>query len=166
MIHKMTLRSNPRLILFGLLVPGVPLLGVFLLVFLGGIWGIVALLGCSFFTYQFTTFMLPHVRIRIETTEDGITCIRPGNYNIAFQWPEVSHAGLVRQESQKPSIFLYSEEHDRFVTISEEFSNFEQLLATVKEHTPFQEIQLAKTDSIQEWLRQQLHIDGEEANDT
>jgi hypothetical protein len=93
MIHKMTVRSNPRLILFGLLVVGVPLLGVALFWFLRGIIGIVAVLGAGFFTYQLITFILPSLRVRIETSSDGIRCTRPGNDDIAFAWSEVTHAG-------------------------------------------------------------------------
>lgn len=158
MIHKMTVRSNPRLILFGGLVIGVPLLGVALFWFLKGIVGIVALLGAGFFTYQFTTFVLPSLRVRIETSADEIRCRRPGNDDIAFRWSEVTHAGLVHQKSHRPSLFLYAEEHDRFVLISKEFSHFDRLLAEVKKQTPFQEIQIDKADSIQAWLRRELHI--------
>ena len=62
------------------------------------------------------------------------------------------------------SIFLYNEEIDQFATIPQEFSHFEQLLATVKKHTPIQDIQLEKTATIQEWLRRELHIEPESAD--
>ena len=165
MIHKMTVRSNPRLILFGALVVGVPLLGVALFWFLRGIIGIAAGLAAGFFTYQLITFILPSLRVRIETSSDGIRCIRPGNDDIAFRWSEITHAGLVHQKSQKPSLFLYGEEHDRFVEISKEFSDFDLLLTMVKKQTPFQEIRLEKADSIQDWLRRELHITPNAASD-
>jgi hypothetical protein len=161
----MTVRSNPRLILFGAVVVGMPLLGVALFCFLKGIIGLAAVLGAGFFTYQLITFMLPSLRVRIETSSDEIRCIRPGNDDIAFEWSEVTHAGLVHQKSHKPSLFLYSEAHDRFVEISKEFSDFDHLLATVKEQTPFQEIRLDKADSIQDWLRRELHITPNDAGD-
>jgi hypothetical protein len=150
----------------GIFVLVVPLFGVLVFWYLRGIVGVVSLLAAGFVTYQFIRFIIPILRSRVETSDQKITCIRPGSEDIVFRWTEVSHAGLVSQKSHKPSIFLYNEKIDQYATIPQEFSHFEQLLATVKKHTLIQDIQLDKTDTIQEWLRRELHIEPENANDS
>ena len=165
MIHRITLRSNPRLLFFWLFIIVVSLGGIVLFLSLRGIGGVIALLGAGFVTYQFVKFIIPHLRSRIETTAQGITCVRPGSTDIAFRWQEITHAGLVSQPSHKLSIFLYNEEEDQLALIPEEFSDFQELLMTVKDHTSVQDIRLEKTDSIQEWLRRQLHVEPDDSDD-
>ncbi len=163
MIHTMTVRSNPRLILLGLLLIALPLFGLILLFTITGIGGIIGLLASGFITYQVAKFMIPQVRTRIETDEGGIMCSRPDSDTVDFRWSEVTHAGFVRQKSEKPSIFLYNEKEDRLTIIPQEFSDFDQLLARVKQQTPFQEIRLDATDSIHGWLRRHLNITADAA---
>ena len=158
MIHAMTARSNPRLIFLGLLLLALPVFGIILLLTVSGIGGVIGLLASGFIAYQITQYMLPKVRARIETSDNGIVCTRPGSDDIAFCWPEVTQAGLIRQKSEKPSIFVYNENTDQLVLIPQEFSDFDQLLACVRQQAPFQDVQLDAAESIQDWLRQCLKI--------
>lgn len=156
MIHRITLRSNPRLLLLGLLIAGLPLGGLFLAVYLRSPIGIAALLGAGYVSYQFIRFLIPLMQSRIESSEEGITCHFSGKDPMVFHWKMISHAGLCRQKWQKPCLFLYQETNDQFVIIPQEFSHFEHLADEVRKKTPYQEIRLERDDTLQRWLKDQL----------
>lgn len=158
MTHKVTLRSNPRLLFLGGFIVGLPVSGLLLFLYLGGLIGVLAILGSLFISYQIIRFLISHMRSRIETTEDGIQCRLSGNNDVSLRWEDISHAGFCHEKRQKPCVFLYDETDDKFVIIPREFSDFDHLLNIIKQKTLLQEIELAKNESIKDWLRKQLDI--------
>lgn len=161
MIHRMTLRSNPRLIWLYLLLAAMPLFGLAVFLSVQGIVGVIGLIAAGFITYQLVTFTRERVRARLETTADGLRCIRPGAETLDLRWPDVTQAGLARQRGEKPALFLYAEAQDRLLMLPREFSDFDQLVAHVRQHAPFEELELEPDDSLREWLAQRLGITPE-----
>lgn len=158
MNHRITLRSNPRLALLGLLIAGLPLFGLLLLLYLRSVIGIAVLIGSGYISYQLIKFLIPLMKSRIETSEEGITCHLSEKTPIVFQWNEITHAGLCRQPWQKPCLFVYQETNDQLVIIPQEFSHFDLLTDEIQKKTPYQEIRLEKGDTLQRWLKEQLDL--------
>ena len=159
MVHRITLRSNPRLLFLWLIIVGLPVIGILMLIKLGRLGGIIAIIGAGIVSYHFLQFTISQMKHTIETSEEGITCHLSASKEAHLSWNNISCAGFCRQKGVKPFIFLYSEQDDQLVIIPREFSDFNTLIEEIKDKTNFQEIQLSKDEMIEDWLRDQLEED-------
>lgn len=156
MVYRMTVKSNPRLILSWLLILGAPLIGLILLLKVGSAIGIIALIGAGILSYHTFQYTVAHMKHLITTSDEDILCeLSPQNI-IRLPWHKISHAGFCSQKGGKPFIFLYSEAEDQLLTIPKEFSNFEVLEEEIRKRTDFQETRLSKNETINDWLKERL----------
>lgn len=162
MIHKMTFRSNPRLVVMGVFIVGLPVVGVLATIYWSERFGIVLLVGAAYITYLLIKFLLPHLRSQIETSDTGIACHFSKTNSVEFRWEDLTYAGLYEKKGSPSGLFLYDATQDQIVTIPSEFSDFDLLRQAVKDHTAFQTVQLASDETIKDWLRKQLHIEPQD----
>ncbi len=159
MRHRITLSSNPRMIILVLFMIALPAAGILLLIFVGVFLGIIALAGAAYLDYTMLRFFRNHLKSWVETTDAELKCQMPDGELLVFSWDKVTAAGAFTQERARPSLFVYQEDGDKLVTIPEEYSEFETLYSQIKERTPFQELSLARSETIQERLKEMLNIE-------
>jgi len=166
MRHTITLSSNPRMVVLILLVLILPAVGVLLLIFAGIVIGILALAGAAYLDYTILRFLRNHLKSWVEASEEQLRCRMPDGEMLVFPWKQVTVAGYCIQEQGRPFVFVYRDEEDKLVTIPEEYNQFETLLSSIKQRTPFEELSLAKGETIQDRLKVMLKIESsEEAGD-
>lgn len=159
MRHRITLSSNPRMIILILFMIALPAVGILLLVFVGIFLGIIALAAAAYLDYTTLRFFRNHLNSWVETTDTELKCRMPDGELLVFSWDAVTAAGAFTQEKGRPFLFVYQEEGDKLVTIPEEYNEFEALYSQVKGRTPFQELSLARGETIQERLKEMLNIE-------
>jgi hypothetical protein len=159
MRHTITISSNPRTILLFLIVIALPSAGVLLLIFAGTLIGIIALAAAAYLDYSMLRFFRNHMKSWVETSDLELKCQMPDGELLLFSWDQVTAAGYCTQERGRPFLFVYKEEGDKLVTIPKEYGNFQALYDTIKQRTPFQNLSLARDETIQQRLKQMLQID-------
>lgn len=159
MVHRITLRSNPRLLFVYLFMPCALALGGVAFWLGGGLWGILILAGGALLAWALLKFTRRQLATRIESKEEGISFSLFGEETVEFPWASLRLAGLAQEEGRGRrgrKLFVYREEGDKLFTIPDEFENFEALVAEVRGRTDFREISLGKTDTLKEKLREIL----------
>lgn len=161
MIHRMTFQSNPRLMIVALLIVGLPVAGIWATIYWADRGGILGLALAGYLVYHLVKFIIPQISSRLETSETGLTCSLSGREPLVFRWEDVTFAGLCQRKGERPTIFLYDRQNDHMLSIPNEFSHFNALMQTVRDHTSasYQEINLEKAESLKDWLRKQLEHD-------
>ena len=160
MRHTITVSSNPRMILLFLIMIALPGAGVLLLIFAGTLLGIIALAAAAYLDYSMLRIFRNHRNSWVETSEGELKCRLPDGELLAFSWDQVTAAGYCTQERDRPFLFVYREAGDKLVKIPKEYSDFDALLSTIRERTPFQELSLAKSETIEQRLKQMLDLES------
>ena len=159
MRHTITISSNPRMIILFLFVIALPAAGVLLLIFAGTLIGIIALASAAYLDYSMLRFFRNHMRSWVETTDSELKCQMPDGDLLVFSWDQITAAGYFTQERGRPFLFVYREKGDKLVTIPREYGGFQTLYDTIEQRTDFKQLSLASGESIQERLKQMLHLD-------
>jgi hypothetical protein len=165
MRHTITISSNPRMIILFLIVIALPAAGILLLIFAGTLPGIIALAGAAYLDYLLLRFLRNHMNSWVETSDTELKCRMPDGDLLVFSWDQVTAAGYCTQERGRPFLFVYREAGDKLVTIPKEYGGFEALFSTIKQRTAeqridFLELSLSRGETIQQRLKQILHLDS------
>jgi hypothetical protein len=159
MVHRITLKSNPRLLLVYLFIPCAVALGGLAFWMGGGLWGVIILAGGGLIAWSLLKFTRRQLATRIESNEEGISFSLYGEDTYMFPWSSVRLAGIAQEEGKGRrgrKLFVYREEGDKLFMVPDEFENFEALVAEVRSRSDFREISLGKTDVLKEKLREML----------
>lgn len=161
MIHRITLRSHPRLLLLVLL--GLALIGaaVLAMLFLGLLTGVLALAAAAYLVYLPARFLISHLQSWVETTDRGLRCRLSDGELLDLPWASVTVAGRAvpsAKPSRKPPegppiLFVYCEPQDRLLRVPDEYSGFAGLEDRLRRCTRFHEIALEPGESIEERIR-------------
>ncbi len=159
MRHRLTLASNPRLILLILLLIGLPAGGLLLLIYAGLPLGIIGLIAAAYLDYTMLRFLRSHARSWVETTESELTCRMPDGELFSFPWDSITLAGYCTQERGRPFLFVCDLQADKLVTIPREYGDFDTLHSEIRAHTPFRELSLSRGETIRDRLQNILEIE-------
>jgi hypothetical protein len=155
MVYRISLASNPRLILIFLIILALPAAGVAAVIFLGIFWGIVTCAAALFMDYHLCRYTLNILKSRVRTDDEGIRCITPDKEELFFPWDAVTYAGSCREKGDRPSLFLYSEAENKFLKIPDEYSQFHQLEAELRNKTDFRKVDLEDDMTLADYLKMQ-----------
>jgi hypothetical protein len=150
------------MIVLFLIVVALPAAGILLLIFAGAVVGIIALAAAAYLDYSMLRFFRNHMKSWVETNDSKLRCQMPDGELLVFSWDQVTAAGYCIQEKGRPFLFVYREQGDKLVTIPREYGDFQALYDTVERRTDFQQLSLARGETIQERLKQILKIDSDE----
>lgn len=162
MRHRITVTSNPRILVLLVLMIAFPAAGVLLLVFAGTIVGVLALAGAAYLDYRMLLFLRSHLQSWVETTDTELTFRMPDGELLHFPWNQVVAAGYCTQERGRPFLFVYRGEGDKLVTIPQEYSDFRALYGQIEQRSPFETLSLKAGETIQERLKEKLQIEAAE----
>ena len=162
MTSRITLFSNPRLIIPCLISIILPVAGIFGCFIVSDIIvRIVILLITLYLSYCVLKFVIKHLRSKIVFDEQGVHVHFSRNNVITYGWDEITHAGLCKTsqrgirklETGKDVLFLYNLQDDKFVSIPREFTHFDVMIETIQAKTNFQEIELNPGETLEDRLK-------------
>ncbi len=155
-VYKVSVRSNPRILMLFLVIPALPLIGVLLTVFVDRLIGIIGLAVGAYLSYHLAKFLSSHLRSYIETTDDRLKCRTTVNEDIELEWSSISHAGQCYPEKGADYLFVYSKDNDRLLTIPREYAGYERLRDEIRDRVGsgvFRELALTAEESIKDRLK-------------
>jgi hypothetical protein len=132
--YRITVRSNPRLLVIPVLVVG--LLGLALAAFTAGpLLGIVAVAFAGYIAYALVRFVRKQLACVVDVLEDTLVLDLYGEEKIAVAWRDLTHLGVARDGRKRRVLFLYREPEDKLLVVPDEFESFDNLVAEVAEKT-------------------------------
>jgi hypothetical protein len=157
----MTLLSNPRLAVFGLVLPILLAGGIAVFFLLGPFYGVAATGIAVFVDWTLLKIFRRQMRTTVTVDGDGARFNLYGEEKIDLAWPEVTLVGLTVEQGKRGrrarQLFLYKEDGDRLMVIPAEFARFEDLVAETRRSAPgFRDIDLAAGETLKERLRSLL----------
>ena len=93
-VYRMTVRSNPRILVVVTVIPVILLVGIGMLFLLGVSYGLFAFALALLAAWSVLRFIRRQLAVRIETTENQIMFTRRGGQEILFPWTRVRLAGI------------------------------------------------------------------------
>ena len=153
---RITVRSNPRVLvpvaLAAVLVAGAVLVAVLVQI----VVGLLALALAGYFGYRIARFVSKQLASYVAAGADGVTICEYGEETHHHPWAQVTFAGHVRAADGNELLYVYVESADRLLTISPEFENFQPLRGELRRYVPATDLELAAGESLADHLRRQL----------
>lgn len=165
MTYRITLSSNPRIVLLFFIIVALPAAGIISLFLLPIFLGIVLTVLGVYLAYHLGKFLLRSLLSRIETSDEQV------KFNIGYKdapvmrWEDITLAGSYVEGSSRPHLFVYDESDDNLITIPPDYAGFEQLVEEIKARTDFEEITLNESQTLAEHLKDRLGMEEEEIDD-
>jgi hypothetical protein len=157
----MTVRSNPRILFIYIFMAVLLIVGGAVLFLAGVIFGLIALAIALFFSWTLLRLTRRQLATRIETLTDEVLIIMQGDEKVLFPWEKIRIAGMATEEGERPRgrrilrrLFIYNEQEDRMIAVTDEFENLDGLAAELREKTDFREIVLAPGETLKGKLRE------------
>jgi len=161
MVYRMTVRSNPRILVVYILIPLILCAGVGAFFLFGPLYGLVGFAAAAFFGWSIVRLTRRQLATRIETLTDEIVFTLHGDEKVHFTWEQVRIAGLAfeadaggapRRKGRR--LFIYNEADDRMFSLTDEFENIDGFAAELRKKTDFREIVLVPGETLKEKLRE------------
>jgi hypothetical protein len=154
----MTLLSNPRLAVFGLVLPVLLAAGIAMFFLVGPFYGIAATCIAAFVDWTMLKILRRQMRTTVTVDGDGVSFNLYGEEHIDLAWPEVSLVGLAVEQGKRgrraQQLFFYKEDGDRLMVIPAEFARFDDLVTETRRCAPgFRNIPLAAGETLKGRLR-------------
>jgi hypothetical protein len=153
MISKIKLIHNPKIFLIFIIILALPAAGVLFIYIFNVVMGVIAIGIALYLNYHLIKFVIGHLTSRIETSESRILCRTSTNEVIEMAWESITIAGCFKEPKSEEKIFVYHEGLDKLLKISRDYSDFDQLMQEIRAKTPFQEIQLAENETLEQRLK-------------
>ncbi len=157
----MTLLSNPRLAIFGIVLLALLAAGISVFFLLGPFYGIAATAVAVFTDWQLGKLLRRQMRTTVAVDDDGVHFNLYGDDRIDFTWPGVTFLGLAVTQDKRGrrsrQLFFYQEDGDKLMVVPTAFARFEDLVAETRRLAPgFRDIALATGETLKEHLRSLL----------
>jgi hypothetical protein len=158
-VYRITLRSHPRILVIYGVAALIVAAGVGCVFLLGPLFGLIALAAALFIGYQVVKIIRRQMSTRVETLTDEILFVQNFDEKLSFPWEKVRMTGMAQdpgEDGKHPvrRLFVYNEEDDRMIALTDEFENLDGLAAELRERTDFREITLEVGETLKEKLRE------------
>ena len=160
-VYRITVRSNPRILVIYILMPVLLAAGAGAIFLLGIIFGFIALAAAGFLVWSMLKLTRRQLATRVQTFTDEILFVMHGDEKVSFPWEKIRIAGMAVEQDEKGRmrtkerrLFIYNEEDDKMFALNDEFENLDHLAAELRTRTEFREIVLATGETLKEKLRE------------
>jgi hypothetical protein len=153
----MTVRSNPRILIIYGSIP-VILLAAGAVFFFGALYGVIAIAVALFLSWNMLRLTRRQLAMRIETLSDEILFNMPDE-KVLFPWAKIRLAGVATDPGERARrhmrrLFVYNEQDDKMIAVTDEFENLDGLAAELRARTDFHELTLSPGETLKSRLRQ------------
>jgi hypothetical protein len=152
MIHRISLISNPRIIIPFLLLLAITGGGITLIALVNTTIGVIVLIIAALFFNGVIKVVVPALKSSIETTETSLTYYTGYGAKDSFNFDKVSKAGLVNSNGRRTYLFLFSSDSGKYVSVPDEFTKFEMLVNHVKQFVELEQHTHDGTTPINEYI--------------
>lgn len=154
----MTVVSNPRLAVFGLILIALLAAGISVFFLMGPFYGIAATALAALIDWNMFKVLRRQLRTTVTVDEEGVRFNLYGEEKIDLPWPELTLVGLAVEAAVRGrrgrQLYFYKEEGDRLMVVPADFARFEDLVAETRRLAPaFRDLGLAASETLQARLR-------------
>jgi hypothetical protein len=155
----MTLRSNPRLLVFALALPTLLAAGIAMFPLLGPVYGIGATAFAAFVDWTMLKILRRQMKTTVTVDEGGAWFNLYGEEKVGFSWSEIALVGLAIERDKRGrrarELFFYKEDGDRLMVVPAEFERFAELEAETRRHAAgsFRDLEVGTGETLKDRLR-------------
>jgi membrane protein implicated in regulation of membrane protease activity len=156
----MTLRANPRILVVFVILPAILVAGLLALFIVGPLYGLIGLAAAFYLAWQIVRLVRRQLATRIETLTDEVVFSLHGDEHIVIPWGRIRVAGIAqeldgrgRARRRGRRLFIYAEEDDRLLALTDEFEGLDTLAAELRPRTDFRELTLGEGETLRDRLR-------------
>jgi len=157
----MTVRSNPRILIVYVVAIVLAAAGVGAIFLIGPLLGLLALAAALFIGWSLLKLTRRQLATRVETLTDEILFVLHGEEKVTFPWEKIRLAGIALEHDgegkvrpKERRLFIYNEEEDRMIAVTDEFENLDGLATELRKKTDFREIVLSPGETLKGKLRE------------
>jgi hypothetical protein len=151
-LYRMTIRSNPKLLVVPLVV--LALLALSVAAFAASVvLGIVGVLLTAWIGYALFRFISKQLKCSVEVFEGGVRLDLYGEEKISVEWGDVTLMGIASDPRRRRQLYLYREKGDKLLVVPDEFERFDELVASVGSHGELTQLALEANETIKDRLR-------------
>ena len=157
MVYKMSLSSNPKILLLFVFIIAAIGFGIAAFFLSGFLLGIIILGIALYLDYQIILFVRRQFASFIETDDTGLKFNLFKEEESKLNWNTITCAGISEDESgPRKTIFVYVKETDTLLTIPSEINDFDKLIGELKERVEFFMISISKGENLKEKLKSKI----------
>jgi len=154
----MTLLSNPRLVIFVLIMAALLAAGIAVFFLMPPLYGVAATGIAGFIDWTMFKILRRQLRTTVTVDGEGARFDLYGEERIDIPWNEATLVGLAVDAGARGrrarQLFFYSEGVDRLMVVPEEFARFADFVAETRRRSPaFRDLELASGETLKERLR-------------
>lgn len=155
----MTLRSNPRLAVFTLILPALLAAGIAVFPLLGPVYGVLATALAAFVDWTMLKILRRQMRTTVTVDDEGARFDLYGEEKAGFAWSEIALVGLAvdrnRRGRRARHLFFYKEDGDRLMVVPAEFDRFAELEAETRRcaGSSFHDLEIGAGETLKDRLR-------------
>lgn len=159
----MTLLSNPRLAVFGLILLALLAAGISVFFLMGPFYGIAATALAAFIDWTMFKVLRRQLRTTVTVDEERVRFDLYGDEKIDLPWTEITLVGLAIETATRGrrgrQLFFYKEEGDRLMVVPADFARFDDLVTETRRLAPaFHDLDLAASETLQARLRTMISL--------
>jgi hypothetical protein len=160
-VYRITPHAQPRLLVFYAIMALIVAAGAASILLVGPLIGLIILAASLFIAWSMLKVVRRQLSMRVETLTDEILFVQHGDEKLSFPWEKIFVAGFShetegsgRKRRAVRRLFIYNEQDDRVISLTDEFECLDGLAAELREHAPFRELTLEEGQTLKERLRE------------
>lgn len=156
MEYRVTVKSNPRILILFSVIALIPLAAVLLIVLWSPIAGVILLAIGGYVDYHLIKFARLQLASYVRTDEDGIRGLSGISEKVDIEWDDVTHAGVATESGTRAAAFVYAEGEDQLITVPSEYENFEHFVTELGERFDLIRFELDSNETLTDRLKTML----------
>jgi hypothetical protein len=158
MEYRITLTSNPKIILLIVVTIALPVVGVLSFFVFPIIMSVIIAAAGFYFAYHLVKFLISTLGSHITTREDGVLFHISRNDDVDYSWDAITHAGLCASDKKRRTLYVYQEDEDKLVTVPNDYDRFDELIGELRAHVEVPEARLAEGETVRDHLRRLIGL--------
>ena len=160
MIHRISVFSNPGIIITGIILLIATAGAVLAALFLNVLAGIIILGVTIYFGNSMLKYIRPIIGTYIISDDLGISAHFYGGEKKTFLFTEITHSGICVDDKNKETIYIYDSKIDSYISIPPQYSGFEIIKEALSGHCDFETYNLESGQDIKDKLKEISQVSG------
>ena len=156
MVYRITLKSNPKILLVALIVVATPVGALLTFLFLPPLVSVILTVVGGYLSYHLGKFFFTTLRSRISVSDEGPVFDLSAKETVRFEWAEITHAGLCSRTKGGRVAYVYNDTEDKLITVPDEYADFGGFVEELRSGTEVEDVSLAEDQTVQDYLREKI----------
>lgn len=156
MEYRVTLRSNPRLLILFAIIAAIPIVGVAAILLWSPVAGVIFLAVGAYVDYHLVKFARLQLKSYVRTDDSGIQGLSSIAEKVNIPWGTVTHAGVGTEPNKHQAAFVYDEDEDRLISVPSDYENFDQFVSELEDRFDLLQFELREGETVADRLKEMV----------